>query len=102
MNCAHCERELTSEEIKYYGVSCEDCEYGFDDRVEPMNWAKEQRLEFIAKMLHVYGFINREHLVKMFRISIPQAAGDFRTFKSLHPGRMEYDTSRKCYVPAAT
>lgn len=74
----------------------------FEPTLEPINWATEQRLEFIAKMLHVYGYINRAHLVKMFRISVPQAASDFRTFKAWYPKRMNYDTRRKCYVAAET
>jgi hypothetical protein len=62
------------------------------------DWCSEQRQAFIAEMLHIYGFINREHLMRKFRISQPQASYDLRTFMETHPRAMRYDLSRKCYV----
>lgn len=52
-------------------------------------------------MLHVYGFINREHLQRKFGISVPQASLDLQRFARSHPKAMRYDLSRKCYVSAA-
>jgi len=63
-----------------------------------VTWFAEHRLAWIADMLHVYGFINREHLQRKFGISVPQASKDFRAFTRAHPSAVRYDVSRKCYV----
>jgi hypothetical protein len=66
-----------------------------------MSWCDDQRQAWIAEMLVVYGFINREHLQRKFGISQPQASLDLRRFQADHPKAMAYDLSRKCYVRAA-
>lgn len=66
-----------------------------------MNWCERQRQLWIADMLDVYGFINREHLQRKFGISTPQASHDLRRFLEAHPRAMAYDLSRKCYVRVA-
>jgi hypothetical protein len=65
-----------------------------------MNWFAEQRQSWIAEMLHVYGFINREHLQRKFGISQPQASYDLKQFCAAHPRAIRYDVSRKCYRKA--
>ena len=67
-----------------------------------MNWCEQQRQLWIADMLAVYGFINREHLQRKFGISQPQASKDLQTFVRAHPTALFYDLSRKCYVATAT
>ena len=62
-----------------------------------MNWFADQRQAWIAEMLRVYGFINREHLQRKFGISQPQASLDLQTYRRAHPA-LRYDVSRKCYV----
>jgi DeoR/GlpR family transcriptional regulator of sugar metabolism len=62
-----------------------------------MRWFEEQRQNWIAEMLWIYGFISREHLMKKFGISTAQAAVDFRTFQDEHPGAMKYNLSTKRY-----
>lgn len=61
-------------------------------------WFEQQRLAWIGEMLTIYGFINREHLQRKFRISQPQASKDLQTFMRSHPGVARYDVTRKCYV----
>jgi hypothetical protein len=63
-----------------------------------MNWFAEQRQAWIADMLEIYGFINRDHLQRKFGISQPQASLDLQTFRIQHPEAITYDLSRKCYV----
>jgi hypothetical protein len=63
-----------------------------------VNWFADQRQAWIAEMLTVYGFINREHLQRKFGISQPQASLDLQTFARAHPRVMQYDLSRKAYV----
>ena len=55
-----------------------------------MNW--------IAETIRVFGFINREHLIRKFGISRPQASKDLQRFRILRPGVMVYDLSSKRYV----
>jgi hypothetical protein len=61
------------------------------------NWFAQTRQDWIAEMLHVYGHINRENLIRKFRISVPQAANDFRTFQQSRPGQMVYNPNAKRY-----
>ena len=61
-----------------------------------LSWAQEQRQDWIAEMVCIYGFINREHVVRKFRISVPQAAMDFAIFLKTHKGIMAYDAKAKC------
>lgn len=62
------------------------------------NWFALQRQAWIAEMLTIYGFINREHLQRKFGISTPQASIDLQTYMREHPRDITYDLSRKCYV----
>ena len=61
-------------------------------------WFELYRREWIAEMLRIYGFINREHLQKKFGISVPQASKDLQTFMQSYPYVMRYNANRKCYV----
>lgn len=62
-----------------------------------MRWFEQQRQEWIAEMLDIYGFINRSHLIQKFGVSQAQAAIDFRTFQKVNPMVMVYDKSAKHY-----
>jgi hypothetical protein len=66
------------------------------------DWFAWHRHEWIADMLHVYGFINRDHLCRKFGISVPQASIDLQRFIREHPSAATYDLSGKCYVAAGT
>lgn len=63
-----------------------------------MTWAEEQRQLWIAEVLHIFGYLNREHLMRKFRISRVQASLDLRAYVQLHPKQVAYDTSKKCYI----
>ena len=63
-----------------------------------MTWFTDQRQQWIAETLRVFGFINREHLMRKFGISQPQASQDLAAFQRTHPDAMRYDLTRKCYV----
>lgn len=62
-----------------------------------MRWFERHRQEWIAETLRVFGFINRDHLVRKFGISTPQASADLAVFMRANPGCMRYDLSRKRY-----
>ena len=55
-------------------------------------------MEWIEETLRVFGYINREHVMKKFGVSAPQAANDFREFQKLRPSAMKYDKSAKRYI----
>lgn len=60
-------------------------------------WFESQRIAWIAEMLHIYGFINREHLMKKFGISRPQASKDLRAYERHSSGALRYNLSAKRY-----
>lgn len=65
-------------------------------------WFKNYRMEWIAESLRVYGFINREHIMKKFSISMPQASIDLTEFQNLYPEAIEYDLKQKRYISRQT
>ncbi len=62
-----------------------------------MRWFENHRIEWILESVQIFGFINRKHIMAKFGVSTPQASYDISKFKELHPGIIEYDTSRKSY-----
>ena len=48
-------------------------------------------------MVEIYGFINREHLMKKFMISMPQASMDLKSFQTNNPKAVQYNKSTKRY-----
>ena len=66
-----------------------------------MRWFEQHRMEWIAEILRVFGYINREHLMRKFGLSAPSAER-FSGIPKLRPGVMEYDKSAKCYVAKPT
>jgi DeoR/GlpR family transcriptional regulator of sugar metabolism len=61
-------------------------------------WYKNHRLEWIAEMLRIYGFINREHVMRKFGISTPQASKDLNDFQKKNPNAVSYDLSVKKFI----
>jgi hypothetical protein len=60
-------------------------------------WFENRRVAFIAEMLHIYGFINREHLMRKFDISRPQASKDLQSYQRNSAGSMFYNVRTKRY-----
>lgn len=61
-------------------------------------WAQEQRIQWIVETAAIFGFINRAHVMKKFRVSTPQASHDFALVMQMHPGTLHYDKQAKHYV----
>ena len=83
------------------GSACE-CK-GHDDmcpcqNVEHYNWFLEQRIQWIAETVRIFGFINRAHIELKFHISTPQASADLQEFQQRFPAMIEYDRKSKRYV----
>jgi DeoR/GlpR family transcriptional regulator of sugar metabolism len=62
-----------------------------------LNWFEAQRIQWIGEMLDVYGFINRQHLMRKFGVSEPQASKDLHRFQRLYPARIAYNLHTKRY-----
>ncbi|MGF6965941.1 hypothetical protein OKW43_002969 [Paraburkholderia sp. WC7.3g] len=58
-----------------------------------------QRLAHIERCLFWKGELRRADLVNTFGINPAQAAMDFRLYMARHPGNMDYNKSRKRYLP---
>lgn len=65
-----------------------------------MRWFESQRIAWIYEMLHIYGFINREHVMKKFGVSKPQASKDLTHCLRHSSGSMVYNVSAKRYERA--
>lgn len=63
-----------------------------------MRWFEQQRQEWIAETIDIFGFINREHIMRKFGVSMPQASIDLQTFQQENPHIIRYDASAKRYV----
>lgn len=61
------------------------------------DWFKNHRIDWIAEMIRIYGFINREHIEKKFSVSTPQASMDLRDAMKQHPNVIRYNPSTKRY-----
>jgi len=61
------------------------------------SWFVRHRQAWIAEMLLIYGFINREHLMRKFGLSTPQASADLQQFMRERPGAMAYNSRAKRY-----
>lgn len=66
-----------------------------------LRWSVMKRLEFIELRLYWDGMLRRKDLTDQFEISVPQASTDLAEYQSLAPGNIQYDGSRKAYVPSA-
>lgn len=62
-----------------------------------MRWFEQQRMIWIAETLEIFGYINREHIMKKFDVSVPQASKDLQTFQRLYPDKMKYNRNSKKY-----
>jgi hypothetical protein len=62
-------------------------------------WFTNYRMEWIAETLRVFGFINREHIMRKFGLSTPQASLDLRRFQKMHPDALIYNLTEKKFIP---
>lgn len=62
-------------------------------------YAVRQRMEHIERCLFWKGELQRADVVDHFGINPAQAAADFRDYMLVAPGNMDYNKSRKRYLP---
>lgn len=60
-------------------------------------WFFQHRQEWIAEMIRIFGFINRQHIERKFGISTPQASVDLQAFQKENPGTIFYNSTSKRY-----
>jgi hypothetical protein len=68
------------------------------ERIADLPWFQRRRLMWIDEMLDIYGFINRDHIIRKFEISMPQASLDLTKYQDRFPNRCTYDKSTKRYL----
>lgn len=66
---------------------------------ERLPFTVRQRLEHIERCLFWKGELQRADIVDTFGVNPAQAATDFSTYMALAPGNMDYNKSRKRYLP---
>jgi len=68
-----------------------------------MNWAQQQRQEYIYTALYARGYINREHIMAAFGVSTPTASKDLKVFlasKDAVELGVQYSHQWHCYTTA--
>lgn len=71
-----------------------------DEPSRDLRWGVMKRHQFIEFRLYWDGMLRRKDLTDKFEISVPQASADIAEYQSRAPGNIEYDVSRKAYVPS--
>lgn len=61
------------------------------------DWFQNHRVEWIADMVRVYGYVNRVHVCRKFGVSTPQASTDLARAMETYPDLMAYNTRSKRY-----
>lgn len=61
------------------------------------DWFKRYRIDWIFEIVWIFGYINREHIMKKFGVSMQQASMDIRDAMSAYPNRIEYNKTTKRY-----
>lgn len=68
---------------------------------QDLRWGVVKRLEFMEFRLYWDGLLRRKDLTDQFNISVPQASADFAEYQERAPTNIQYDGSRKAYVPSS-
>jgi predicted DNA-binding transcriptional regulator YafY len=69
------------------------------DSLDDLKWDLRQRLKLLECTLLLTGRVQTRALTESFGISRAQASKDFAVYRSLFPGNLVYNRSRKCYQP---
>ena len=60
-------------------------------------WCIEFRMAWIKESVEIFGKINRQHIVRKFRVSQQQASEDISKVVKRWPDLMSFNSSTKCY-----
>jgi hypothetical protein len=62
-----------------------------------MRWFENYRTDWIAEMVRIYGFINREQIIRKFGVNVPTASRDLQNTLARYPNLMTYNATTKRY-----
>jgi hypothetical protein len=77
-----------------------DCVSGGGGVSEP--WFAEYRLAWIKESVEIFGQINRENIMRKFKISVAQSSHDIKAATQRWPALMAYNSSTKRYEKIGT
>lgn len=64
-----------------------------------MTYFTSLRQDFIDWRLAAHGEVQRADLMRIFGVSLPQASVDINEFLAARPAAIQYDKTRRRYVP---
>jgi len=70
-------------------------------QLETLPFAQRQRLQFLESIAQWEGAVQRQRVCEVFDVSANHVTKDFSLYRSLSPGNLEYDVSRRAYRPTA-
>lgn len=62
-----------------------------------MRYFEKLRQDWIVEMIHIYRFINRDHISRKFGVTTAIASHDLQRVIARNPQLMRYNTTKKCY-----
>ena len=64
-------------------------------------YSQRQRLQFVESIVQWEGSVQRQRVCEVFGVSPNHVTKDIALYKALRPGNLEYDLSRRTYLPSA-
>ena len=69
--------------------------------LDSLPYAQRQRLQFVESVAQWEGVVQRQRVCEVFDVSANHVTRDLSLYRSLSPGNLEYDVSRRAYRPTA-
>lgn len=69
--------------------------------VDTLPYAQRQRLQFVESIAQWEGVVQRQRICEVFDVSANHVTRDLSLYRTLSPGNLEYDVSRRAYRPTA-
>lgn len=68
--------------------------------IDRMSFSQKQRLTFIESVAYWEGAVDRTRVSETFQVSENHVTKDFRLYKEVFPGNLQYDESYRIYRPS--
>ncbi|WP_334108398.1 WYL domain-containing protein [Methylobacillus sp.] len=69
-------------------------------QIDKISFAQKQRLTFIESVAYWEGAVDRARVSETFQVSENHVTKDFRLYKEVFPGNLQYDESYRTYRPS--
>jgi len=69
-------------------------------QIDRISFAQKQRLTFIESVAYWEGMVDRARVSETFQVSENHVTKDFRLYKEVFPGNLQYDESYRTYRPS--